>query len=567
MAVTIDTAPTKTQPIPVSDCLQWWFIIDPSDVVSVNGSKAFVEVVWPGSPTPPANGTSFTIWGYTFEVQSGTAYTSESFRVVSGNMEQTRTNFKNMIESHFFFSKFTTVSNAATSETDIGWTTCREQERFADENMDLTALTAMGCTVTVQNGSSPVYVDGYYLVTRLLRYDPNNGLYAPITEYEGISPQKICNFVASTPIDYMSDVRSLLYTNLPSLNSTSFDVTANYDSIIQSFAIQYGFIYREACQPKSGTFKVDTPLTVLNAAFPVEDAYGIRPYYAGASGGFPPGQTVQKFLTSQPDTLEVGLNSIAWLWFFLNISEYDVASGWYLKVDYVTTSGSGTYSDTLHSWQDGLYCVNVSPKFVVDNTPATNSNLMRYSVTIIGAVDDGIVITETKTYEITGVNPISGSGVCGLSGGSSAGSVGGGTDIYFLMPQGGIGTLFCAIEEKEINQEGTEICMDVPCIATREERATLRGRTFSDVRSFDKITLKAVRNWTDQDVQFFADMKRSPKRWLRVTGTDGNYIAKKILIDTGGIKIFKAGEKIELVVTGYLQDVPIQSSLAEPIIL
>ena len=38
-------------------------------------------------------------------------------------------------------------------------------------------------------------------------------------------------------------------------------------------------------------------------------------------------------------------------------------------------------------------------------------------------------------------------------------------------------------------------------------------------------------------------------------------MAKKLIVDTGGVKIMQSGEYIDLIIEGTLQDIPIQSGL------
>lgn len=583
MAVTIVESPPTNQPSPVSDCLVLEFQHSSSDFISSNGSVPYVEIQWPGSPVAPANGTQFTIWGYVFEFQSGSAYTSTSFRVVNGNMEQTRANFKAMIESNFFFRQATTVSNAATATTVILWASCREQERFAGDNMDIAELENMGCTVTVSNGTTPVYVEGYKLLTRLMLDDGTPTLKI-MTEFEATEIDRVCNTPINSVRDFMPDVKQLMFFPAFANGLLQLDaISRSTEGMYLKVAVEYGFVFRDNCEPQSGTFAISNVFSVLNAAFPLEFGHKMREFFPGATGGLPGSLTHYRFLTSQPKTHEISINSYCWLWFFTNkTGGIDSDDIWQSEIFYTLTDGTtGTYTGTALDSHSGFFddnaggyvtlnwnlqCINVSPEFVINNTPATAANLAKYTVKIMSVIDGGTPTqyTEELTYEISGRNGVMGN-ACFTSGGAN-GTTGGATDLYFVMPESGLGTLLVSIEEKEINQEATEILLDVPCEATRIEAASMRGRSFTGVRSYDRLTFRVIRNYTDADVQFFANFKRSPQRWVQVPSDDGytGYIAKKLLIEPGGVRVYKNGEKIELIVTGYLQDAPVQNSLAEP---
>ena len=86
------------------------------------------------------------------------------------------------------------------------------------------------------------------------------------------------------------------------------------------------------------------------------------------------------------------------------------------------------------------------------------------------------------------------------------------------------------------------------------------GRLLNQIRSYEKITLKARRNFQEDEVAYFRSLKASPERWIQVaeTGETGHYMAKKLLVDTGGIKIMQTGEYIDLIIEGTLQDIPVQ---------
>ena len=85
----------------------------------------------------------------------------------------------------------------------------------------------------------------------------------------------------------------------------------------------------------------------------------------------------------------------------------------------------------------------------------------------------------------------------------------------------------------------------------------------NQIRSYEKVTLKARRNFADDEVAYFRSLKASPERWIQIaeTGEPGHYMAKKLIVDTGGVKIMQSGEYIDLIIEGTLQDIPIQSGL------
>ena len=58
---------------------------------------------------------------------------------------------------------------------------------------------------------------------------------------------------------------------------------------------------------------------------------------------------------------------------------------------------------------------------------------------------------------------------------------------------------------------------------------------------------------------FFLYLKLSPQRWVKLDAYDGSVVARKLIIDPGGVKIYEDGPTVTVEVTGYLGDIIIQS--------
>ena len=89
---------------------------------------------------------------------------------------------------------------------------------------------------------------------------------------------------------------------------------------------------------------------------------------------------------------------------------------------------------------------------------------------------------------------------------------------------------------------------------------------YNQLRAYEKITLRARRNFSEDEVEYFKSLKASPERWIQVEETgyappvyDRQFMAKRLLIDTGGVKIMQVGEYIDLIIEGQLQDIPLQT--------
>ena len=135
------------------------------------------------------------------------------------------------------------------------------------------------------------------------------------------------------------------------------------------------------------------------------------------------------------------------------------------------------------------------------------------------------------------------------------------TDVYFKTPYGGIGTILCEITESEVIQEGTEICLNTACGVSRTERAKYGGRMMNNLRAYERITLRARANFSEEEVEYFKSVKASPERWVQIpeTGEAPGYIAKRLNVEAGGVRVYQVGEYIDLVITGTVQDIALQT--------
>jgi len=546
MALTLSEQPTQNEPIPVSGCLLYVFEPDAGDVVTTPGVDAEVVITVPASPTDPGNGTAFIIWGFTFTTDNSAPYTATSFEVAVGDQGQTINNIASMILANFYFARAVTVTIGGSTVT-LTWNDCGEQENFGAEQMFFDDIEGNAITTGVAtNGTTPVYVDGYRVVHSLHRVDLNDAANTGrVTAFEGIEPNRTCTGADDAEFDGMPTARELIKTPLPPLDNSHPDI--GYDGIVQYFSLEYGWVYRDAnCQPLSGDFTFSDRAMVWNAYFQPEDAYRIRRYWPGAPGGLPAGQSHVKFLTAQPESMRVLVDSKCWLWFFVNEA---VQSFSQLKLRVVAQrKDGGTPSIDVNITNSGyaVNAVNVSPSYIISLglTSVTAETLDNYSVAIIA---DSTQITEPLSYYI-----LSGCNDLVLD-----------TDLYFLNPLGGISTVPVRIIERSAVQDGTEILLNVPCSASRADQGRYGGRTLSGIRSYESITFRSFENGAVTDM--FRDLKLSPQRWVRRRADDGTWIARKLIVEPGGVRVYAEGEKVTAEITGYLGDIPVQS-ITEPLI-
>ena len=549
---------TPVQPLAMSDCIKFCLTPDAADVFATTGLRPKVVIVVPLSCTVPSNGTAFKIWGHAFTVDNSTPFSSSSVKIETNGIF-TALNIGNMIQSNIFFSRAVTVSAAVvlgSIHVTIQWNECREQTSFSGANMDLAVFTTMGGSGTATNGTSPEYIDGYKIILRPVRWVDATSVVYPLAAFSGVEVEKLCDEAGETCVTINADIANDLYTLLPDLTTSS--ATTSIDcgrSMMRYYSLEYGWTYRESCVAKSGTIKKSGKVLCLNAAFDIDDPYGMRRYWPGHPAGLPPGMIVVDYLSKAPKLQYLSRDSYKWLWLLNNYKEdypsYDLVARWVLYdsngtliqiVDDVVmdsaTMGSSPYQPI---------CFNASPGRIsaeLGVSPTVAASVDTYEIQVVGtnATDhEDILFNASEYLKFKIVSACSDK-----------------TDVYFLNPCGGIDTMVVRIDLVEVQQNaGSEIQVMVDCSTGRGDRLKYGGRTAVNIRSYTKINFSAQiqspahEGWMQQ-------LRSSPQRWIKVIDESGTPIAKKILMESGAVKLKETGFGVIAEFSGYLQDINVQ---------
>ena len=544
MAINIITEPT-TDHIPVSDCMKWELQPDTGDVFTVTGTQATVVVTFPtGMPTP---GTpDFTMWGQALQVLgAGSPNFGASFFRVSGIAGKTAEYFANMVKSNLFFRRAVSVGVSGATVT-ITWDSCGPQTNFGGASMDFAPLTGAGATVTVTNGTTPEKVEGYKMTAQLLMLDDTAG-YIPVDAEKAFNPVADCSTVPAVSVDYMPLARNYVFTPMPDLDAQSFIPAGN--NAARAFVLRYGSVWRENCQPVAGNTYDSDPVIVLNAAYKRADIAGVRRYIEQSVEGLPSGQTLPKWLTTQPGTMTIFSDSFAWLWGIFNKS---TGGHTHIHLRFSVTNKAGSLTNYTHIrargelWQ--VECFNVSPAFLTDEFSVNIDNVAYYDVTAY--YGDG---TTAAAGAMESMRYIVGD-ACGCCN----------ADIYFLSSATGICTMPVTLEDAQVSTQFIEVLKDVQCGTDPITRAKYGGRTVSGMQATQSQTWAAIASDTKAMRDYFADMKAAPQHWVRVPSTDGGYVAQKIIVESGNVQVFTANGQLILTITGSY-DVPTQAGIEPPI--
>ncbi len=547
-------------PIPLSECFQFCLKPDDADVFLTPGQKPKIVFVIPATCTVPANGTAFKIWGNSFTVNSAQDFTANSFKVNAFGVF-TALNLSYMLAANIFFKRAGKVTSFVTVgsnyELTFTWNECREQVNFTGANMDLAVFTTIGGSATPTNGISPVFVESYRLIANTVRFIDQTNEFQELGPLVGLEVEKLCDTTGNTCIDINPDVSFDLYTLLPDLTYDSFIPSIeNGRSMMRFYSLQYGWTYRENCIAKSGTIKTADRILVLNAAFDTDDPYQIRRYWYGHPDGFPPDQFVPDFLTTQPKKIKLCKDSYKWLW-LLNSFQPDWEN-YALKARFILYDANGDIITilshvvnnpiTMGSAHYQPVCFNASPRFISDVLLQSLDNVVRYDVQVVGVEStdfDAVLFnaSEYLSFEIC-------KDCCDDE-----------TDLYFLSPAGGIDTVVCRVDSIEtIQDDGQEIFIPISCAANREQKARYGGRTMISERAYQKINLSIQIPPSEDWEKWAKHLRQSPQRWIRVKDESGQYIAKKIIFESGAITQKVSGFGVILEMTGYLPYISTQKN-------
>lgn len=527
----------KQPPVSLNDSWDWVLQPDTSDVITTNGVKAKVEITVPATCTVPSNGTAFTVWGHSFQVDSVQDFTSSTVKVVSIGF-QTALNLQNMFQANIFFNRATNVELALSGSTwkvTITWLECREQTLFDGSNMNAAGITAFGGSMVVTQGSAPVYKEGYKITTRFGYYDVSVGgtltAYKPIGALVGIDVDRLCNSVGFARVNQREGAAQMLQTPLPELSPI---VVPNTQGIMRLFSLEYGWLYRDGCIAKSGTIKKTKLVLGLNAAFPLHEAYGIRRYWPNHPNGFPPNQYAPDFLTTQPKSgIQVTEASFCWLYLLTN---YQLQSGFHSFITrFVIYKKDGTIGQVLErpsgfdpaDWYKAA-AFDVSPQIVYQHTTVQKNLISHYLVqVVIREIADPL--NQINASEYMRYDPVLD---CERF-----------TDVYFVSCAGGVSTLVAEVQSAEASQEGDLVWTRQ--VQARGTRASQGGRTLSGTRNYIKFKCAIEIPVGDgEHERWLEDFRTAPNHWVRIRN-HGNEeflspqsitgFAQKAILDAGTI--------------------------------
>lgn len=552
VAQNTDVPITKPRPYSPYDCIDFCFQPDSGDVFETVGSTAKISIEFGGGVLAPVDGTEFTLQGNTLTMDSAHPFSSTSFRVETGDGIQTGLNFRGMIQANFFLSQSINANiisqSGGTMHLDLDWKTCGEQAKFSGSNMDLQPLESQGMVIGFfLNGTSPVYKEGFQLITRLNMHESvfEDGI--PITSFEGLNLPKQCSEVGAVCINYADDIWQQINCPIPSLT----ELSGTTRELMRLFSVSFGSVYRVDCQPQSGEINQSDLFLAIAGYQPDDDRTDFSRYWANHDDGHPNGLNVVEFLTTQPKRYEICRGTVAWLWLLNNWQSSDdtynlrakfVGRRW-LAGNVVSIStpqfidlGNGYFAYDLAMW------FSVTPKNIATLFGIPLEDLHSYDVSVEMWTTGGVfekVVTETISYFLEGCDD------CNEE-----------TDIYFVTPAGGIGTLPVLKTSESADQSGDSIVLPRGCFSGLNSR----GQVPVNLKNVSKFGFQVKLDNTPENRRWIKHFAFSPNRWVKTqkyTFTDEPF-SERLYLDSNSIKVRESDEFIKWEFDGYTGDVPSQ---------
>lgn len=508
MAVELISEPDVDCPNPVTECLVWCvdsddFIIDECDTPS----NSVIDAPDAAGKAPDA--TEFTILNTTFTVDSGQPFTNTSFAYDLVSSVQTMENVINMITSNQVSFGYIVTGNHYGTGFQITITAC--ECGFIDPFVF--DVTPLNWTSVETNPTNTLDLDDTYRYLIQLMCDDCT----PLTELMAYSP--IYRNGASVPqcVDLSGFIP--LSTDPP-----EYDLLRTIDIIddaTKDVYIRYGSRTVDGCTVNYGQFATSDPVTVINSAFQINDPDKFTPYCFDGTFG------VTKFLTTNPRR-EVCADEWVWLYYHSNVNKFYGS----LVPKFVRYRKSGAAPvDVPIGTKDGLYFIASGNNGI----PLVLNVGDSYTVQVFATIVGDFAISEEITFTVVD---------CCCEGANN--------EIYFLDAPGGYSTMrFDCLKSIDIEQEGTEVCINIPCEGTFEEKLTTGGRSSGVRDSKELITLYLNQPNCDEWLTFFKNFKASRHHYIRSLDTNGDEIIRKLFVPPSGVRIFEKGDLLQLTVSGY----------------
>ena len=498
-SVTIESQPSSA-PQELSDNPEW--VIFNDDLIVSAGSLAQIAIYFGAGGG--ADGQQFTIGGQQFTTDSSTPYSSTSFDY-SGTAEQSAQNFADMMKSSYRF---------------MDWNISVENY-LSGKRVFIT-----NSEIGLQSGSN--WINDASTLTPSVGESYNDGSDKIIKPdqlwYQFYSGEKKLSHVKNTSFDPTGRARisakdiskkvlTIAYLEL------SQSVPFNDEGATMPLNIRFGVVSKDNCLDTHGAVYRSDDIQIVNSITQHEVSEGFLP------------QTTSKglasWMTSQDNNMSLCKNSYAFASIYLAKTAVFLSGRYKLVIRYFDDSGTQIYLKE-YAWNHpdpSVWRIPIGPLNNIHNTAIFSSS---YYTVAVNVLLNGSYVGYSKELKINLKN-------CGCNA----------AEVYFLEDKGGWRTLiFEKIESRNVSIIQQEFAEK---LGTTNIEIFKSGGLNNQAVESKTVFILSTEKITNTNRKLYEEFLRSKYHYILVA-YDGEYLARKVIIDRGNYSLFERGGIKRLVI-------------------
>lgn len=484
-------------------------------------------------------GQQFIIFGQTYTVATGSS-TATTVNLTSGTALQQAERVRDAILANvnlYPYVQFSITQSGSNYRLTLTW---QKRVGFTDVYTNGT----LGNPYTIVSevlGAPAAYVAGFRLAYQFFTENDTGG--TAVTDLRSVPPLVVNDIEQNIEIDFVDIAAGLVSTTRPfSLSG----IPTTDDTISKRVFLRYGSHTTVDGVTTWGSFQKSGVAKILNAAVRLDSVKLSSYYYRGIG-------ILTKFLTYRPTNWTVNKEGqYEWLWFIGSIAQNFAILGTHTltnyKIRYTTysTSGGATITTNDLSTSDGVFIIPCGPS----NLPSTISlaDKVRYTVQIFANIFQSgvpafIEVSELMTFYLNDgfecTEPF--------------------TEIYFLEPLGGFGTLPIHSVTVEAEQEYLTHELPLDPDAQIADRRISFGHSVNSAKSWYRLNMQVRLRYSKENFEYLTALRSSPEHHVRYKPNDTVNEVWKFVPDTGSMQVYQKDDYAIADISGRIHaELPVQ---------
>lgn len=493
----LETQPNPFVPLELSDNPEWTIFND--DLILQSGSLAQLAVLF--TTGGGADAQTFTIGGQEFTTDSSQDYTSTSFDY-SGTLQESVDNFMNMIRSSYVFKDWTVYQADHASGLRVFIHSASIGSHTWDN--DVAALSP-AVTLSENGGQDEIIKDEklWYQV-----YHKNE----QITDVQEVSFDEN----GRVRISAKKLARSILSIAYPDI---TLDTYKEDSSAITSIYLKFGTVTKSNCIDTFGQVYETAECLLVNAISQHESSTGFQ--NQTALYDYP-----NDWMTARSQEIYMNRNSFGFISIYLADTTSLTSNSFKLSIFYHNDSGVIASKEITMRGIDGVVMIPVGPANPIHKYAVNLST--KYTVDISALTSGGGYVGYSKQLTVN------------IQDSKCAAA-----EIYYLEDKGSWRTVvFEKIEQRnvEIIEQEYKERLSSDLVEVYET-----GGLNSEAIQSASVFLLQTEIITDSNRKVYEELLRSKYHYI-LTALDGEYKARKIIVDRGNYSIITRGGDKRMVI-------------------